>query len=116
MRRDLFVYISGPMTAKDGRTVEQNVADGVAAYLDCIRRGIPAFSPHLCGGFPSAWSAVPWETWLDYDYAVIDRCTHVLMMPRWETSAGAVEECRYARERGVPVVFSVDELPGCARG
>jgi hypothetical protein len=110
MRRDVFVYISGPMTAKHGFMVEENVAAGVRVFLECLRRGIPAFCPHLSGAFPSAWSDVGWETWLDYDLAVIDRCTHVLMLPRWETSAGATKEHDYARATGKPIITSLDEV------
>lgn len=110
MRRDLFVYISGPMTAKHGFTVEENVAAGLRVFLDCLKRGIPAFCPHLSGAFPSAWTDVPWDRWLDYDLAVIDRCTHVLLLPRWETSAGAVKEREYAAARGTPIVTSIDEV------
>lgn len=111
MRRDVFVYISGPMTAKDGYTVEENTAAGVRAFLDCLRRGIPAFSPHLCGAFPSAWLTVEWQVWLEYDFAVIDRCTHVLTLPRWETSAGAVKEVEYAKQTGKTVIYTLDALP-----
>lgn len=110
MRRDMFVYISGPMTAKHGHTVEENVAAGLRVFLECLRRGIPAFCPHLSGAFPSAWSDITWEAWLAYDLAVIDRCTHVLALPRWEQSAGALKEIEYARAVGVPVVFEIDEL------
>jgi hypothetical protein len=110
VNRDLFVYISGPMTAKHGYTIEENVAAGVRIYLDCLRRGIPAFCPHLSGAFPSAWSAIDWEGWLEYDLAVIDRCTHVLMMPRWESSAGAVKELAYAESILKPIIYSLDEL------
>lgn len=110
MRRDLFVYISGPMTAKHGYTIEENVAAGLRVYLDCLRRGIPAFCPHLGGAFPSAWSEVSWEHWLDYDLAVIERCTHVLAMPRWRESAGAVKEIAYAEAQGIPVIYSLDAL------
>lgn len=110
MRRDVFVYISGPMTAKHGFTVEENVAAGLRAYLECLRRGIPAFCPHLGGAFPSAWSDVSWDTWLEYDLAVIDRCTHMLLLPRWETSAGAQKEREYALQIGKPILASIDEL------
>lgn len=110
MRRDVFVYLSGPMTAKNGFTVEENVASGLKTYLECLRLGVPAFSPHLSGAFPSAWADIPWEAWLEYDYAVIDRCTHVLMLPRWEQSIGALREKQYAEQIGRPVVFSVAEL------
>lgn len=110
MRRDVFVYISGPMSAKNGFLVEENVAAGLRAFLDCLQRGIPAFCPHLSGAFPSSWSAVNWEAWLEYDLAVIDRCTHVLMLPRWETSAGAVKERAYAEQIGKPIVNSIDDV------
>ena len=110
MKADVLVYISGPMTAKDGRTMEQNTADGVAVYLDLLKRGIPAFSPHCSGAFPSAWSALSHQEWIDYDFAIIDRCTHVLMMPRWETSTGARMEHQYAHEKGIPIADSIEAL------
>lgn len=114
MRKDLFVYISGPMTAKHGVSVEENTVAGLRVFLDCLKRGIPAFSPHLCGAFPSAWSDVSWEQWLAYDLAVIDRCTHVLMMDRWHLSAGAIKERDYALSIGKPVITSLDELQAAA--
>lgn len=110
MRKDVLVYISGPMTANDGRTMEQNTADGVAVYLDLLKRGIPAFSPHLSGAFPSAWTALDHSSWIAYDLAIIDRCTHLLMMDRWKTSKGAWLEFEYAMDRRTPIAFSVDEL------
>lgn len=110
MRNDVFVYISGPMTAKHGYTVEENVAAGLRVFLECLRLGIPAFCPHLSGAFPSAWADVSWEKWIDYDLRVIDRCTHVLMMPRWEQSAGATKEREYAEACGKPIIMSLEEL------
>lgn len=113
MKRDVLVYISGPMTAKDGRTIEQNAADGVAVYLELLKLGIPAFSPHLSGLAPSAWTALSHGEWLDYDYAILDRCTHMLMMPRWETSKGAVAEREYMWSRHGHlgnIAYSIEEL------
>lgn len=110
MNRDVLVYISGPMTAKDGRTMEQNTADGVAVYLDLLSRGIPAFAPHLSGAFPSAWSALSHQQWIEYDFAIIDRCTHLLMMDRYASSKGAILEHEYALTGGKPIAYSIDEL------
>ena len=112
MRAELFVYLSGPITARDGVTIEENVAGGLRVFLDCIQRGIPAFCPHLSGAFPSAWALVAWDRWLAYDLAVIDRCTHVLMLPRWEQSVGARREYDHAVARGTPVIYTLDALPG----
>lgn len=109
MMKDTFVYLSGPITAKDGFSVEENVAAALKVYLDCLALGVPAFCPQLAAGFASSFD-VAYETWIDYSFAVIDRSTHVLMLPRWETSSGAVREREYAIERGMPVLSSLDEL------
>lgn len=110
MRADLFVYLSGPITAKHGYSVEENVAAAVKVFVRCLQLGIPAFCPQLTGAFPSAHSDVPYEAWMAYDFAVIDRCTHVCMLPRWQQSAGAVRELEYARAAGMPIFLSPDDL------
>ena len=110
MRSDVFVYISGPMTAKHGYSIEDNVAAGAKVYFDLLSRGIPAFSPHLSGLYPTAWSVLDHAGWLAYDKAVINRCTHLLMMERWETSSGAVIEHEYALATMKPIYYNVDEL------
>jgi hypothetical protein len=112
MRKDVLVYLSGPMTAKHGYTIEDNVAAGIKVYWELLTLGLPAFSPHLSGIFPTAWSLLPHDQWLAYDCAIIDRCTHVLLLPRWETSSGAVIEEAYARAQGKVIVRSIDELLG----
>ena len=109
VRRDLFVYLSGPMTAAHGYRAADNVAAGLRVFFDCVARGIPAFSPHVIGAFPSTWE-IARPHWLAYDCAVIDHCTHVLMLPRWETSPGAVAERDYALRIGTPVITSLEEL------
>lgn len=116
MRRDVFVYLSGPITAKDGVSVEENVAAALRVFLECINAGIPAFCPQLTGAFPSAHADVDYEAWMAYDFAVIDRCTHMLMLPRWQYSDGAKREMAYAHARGIPVATSLAQLlePGLA--
>lgn len=103
-RSDVFVYLSGPITARDGYTVEDNVAHALTVYLRCIRAGITCYCPHLGAAFPSAWVDVPYDQWLAYDFAIIDRCTHVLLLPRWETSPGAQQERAYAIAQGKTIV------------
>jgi len=109
MKPNLFVYLSGPITAAHGFTVAENVESACVVYWKLLRLGIPAFCPHLSAGFPAAFD-VPYEAWIAYDFAVIDRCTHLLMLPRWQSSPGARRERQYAEEHGVPIVESTEEL------
>jgi hypothetical protein len=84
--------------------VEENVAAGLKAFFECLRRGIPAFCPQLTGAFPSAFTAVDYDTWIEYNFAVIRRCTHLVLLPRWERSRGAVLEKEFADSIDMPVV------------
>lgn len=115
MHRDVFLYLSGPITAKHGRSIEENVARAVDVYLRCLHLGLPAFCPHLSAIFPSAHLSVAYQVWMEYDFAVIDRCTHVVTLPHWEQSTGAVQEVEYARRWKIPVIPHT-ELEALAHG
>ena len=110
MHKGILVYISGPITPKNGNTIEGNVANGLELFIRLTKMGIPAFCPHLTAAFPSAHADVPYKTWMDYDLAVIARCTHMLMMRDWRLSIGARQEREYAESIEIPVVESVTEL------
>lgn len=106
----MMVYMAGPITARDGFTVEQNVKASVDIYIRLVRAGVIAFCPHLSAAFPEALDEVDYEVWMAYDFAIIDRATHVLMLPRWETSAGARREHEYARLLGKTIIYNYEEL------
>ena len=108
MRRDLFVYLSGPMTAAPGVTTAENVHAALAVFRALFAKGIPAFCPHLT--FPLLWEDFTYAQWMAYDLAVLERCTHLLLLPRWETSAGARQEKAHAEACGIPVVTDMAML------
>lgn len=114
MRSNELVYLAGPITAAHGVSVAENVAAAVDVYWQCVRAGIPAFCPQIGAMFPQAWE-IPYETWMAYDFAIIDRCTALLALPRWELSAGATREVQYALVRGMRVFYSLEELIASSR-
>lgn len=109
MRSDVFVYLAGPVTPQQGYTAEDNVASALKVYWECLRAGIPAFCPQMSGAFPTTFS-IEYDIWIDYSYQVIKRCTHLLMLPRWQESSGAKLEFEYANQIQIPVVMSLEEL------
>lgn len=108
MRKGVFVYISGPIKPTEGHSVERNVADALDVFIELMRLGIPAFCPHLTAAFPSAHTEIGYEKWLEFDFRVIDRCTHVFMLPRWAISKGSIRERDYAIDRGIPVYVNIE--------
>ncbi len=112
MRRDVLVYLSGPMTQyAGGPSIEQNLTTAIAVHHELLRAGIPNYCPHLSGLAPSAWTAITPEQWLAFDEVIIDRCTHMFMLPHWQMSKGAQHEWRYAvSKRRMPIAHSLGEL------
>lgn len=102
MRNGILVYISGPITPKNGRTLEQNVAAGVEIYRTLLLHGVPAILPHFNCLLPDRGEFLDYDRWMEYDYRLLDRCTHIFMMPGWEQSAGARAELAYAERIGLP--------------
>ena len=105
----MIVYLAGPMTATDKRTVADNVANALLFYHQLIRAGVCAFCPQLDALAPGAFD-IPYERWMEHDFAVIERCDVVLMLPNWETSGGAKREHVYALKQCKRIVYDVKEL------
>ena len=110
MNRDVFVYLAGPLSATRERTVEENTAIAVKTFMILLQEGIPAFCPHLTAAHPSAWTLFSYDVWLAYDIAVLDRCTHVLMLPGWRDSTGAQREYDHAYGTHKPIAYDLDDL------
>ncbi len=108
--KPVLVYLSGPITAAHGYSLERNIADAADVFIACIQAHIPAFCPHLGALLPTAHSAVPYGDWMAYDFAILDRCTHVLMLDRWQTSSGAKREHDYAFMKALPIFYTLDSL------
>lgn len=109
MLKEVFVYISGPITAKNGNTIEENVAAGLKAFLALTKLGIPSFSPHVLAAFPSAHE-IHYSIWMAYDLIVVENCTHMLMLPKWEESEGSMMEKAHAESYGLPVLYTIPDL------
>lgn len=100
-----YVYVAGPIGK--GPKMHRNVLDAIDV-LDAVRNlGAYPYSPHLS----FYWNIVHprgYEDWMDLDFEWIRKCDVLLRMPG--ISPGSDREAAFAREIGIPVVFSVDEL------
>lgn len=96
-------YLAGPYRDKRGaHYILENilVARRVAARL--WNAGVPVVCPHLNTALMDG--AAPDEHFLQGDITIMERCDIVVLLPRWETSSGTLDERAHAMSRSMPVV------------
>lgn len=105
----MLVYLAGPLSAVNGISEQDNAEAAVRVYIQLVRAGIPSFCPHL-SFYCQERSMLTYEDWLWFDFGIIDVCTHVLMLPRWQDSKGAVREHQYALDKGKVILYELEGL------
>jgi len=97
------VYIAGPYTKPDPCENTHKALLAADALLDCCAPVVPHLSH-----FWHTMSPKPYEFWLELDLAYLATCAALLRLPG--ESAGADAELVKAREWGIPVFYSEDDL------
>jgi len=110
MKRRMRVYIAGPMTGgTKGFFNMTKIHEAIEAYVILIDHGFVPHCPHLtvfCEFMKP--DLITYEQWLELDREYIDDSDTVLRIPG--NSPGADRECKYAIEKGIPVVVGLDEF------
>ena len=88
------LYISGPYSAGNGRSVEDNIAVARAHAVAAARRGWMPLTPHLnTAHFEVDCPEISNDDWIEGDLAILRLLPRanaaVLMLPGWEMSAWA---------------------------
>ena len=98
------VYIAGPMSQGDRI---QNLANALAAYKELIALGYAPFCPHLTF-FAAPFITATHSEWLEIDLPWVEKADYILRLQG--DSIGATMECDHAKNKGVPVLHSIEEL------
>jgi nucleoside 2-deoxyribosyltransferase len=99
------IYVAGAIS---GGIVADNVHVATEAATRLLNAGHSPFLPHLSVVWQMISGHIPYETWMEYDFAWIDVCDAVVRIPGF--SPGGDCEVEYAREKGIPVYFGVDSF------
>ena len=102
------VYVAGPFRGPDSWAIESNIRRAETLALEVWRHGAAAVCPHANTRFYQG--AAPDSVWLDGDLAILAKCDALLMTPDWERSSGARAERDFARERNIPIFYTLDAL------
>jgi uncharacterized protein DUF4406 len=98
------VYVAGPYTANPERCTAEAIKVG-DLLLDL---GYAPFVPHLSYYWDVQHTKRHYEEWMRLDLAWVARADVIFRMPG--DSPGADRELALAKELGIPIVYSIDEL------
>lgn len=98
------VYIASPYTLGD---VAANVKLQLDTVDELMNKGFAPFAP-LYSHFQHMAHPRPYEDWVKIDLEWVKVCDCVLRLDG--ESKGADGEVKYAKELGLPVFYSIDEL------
>ena len=116
------LYLSGPYSAGNGRTVADNIAVARRYAVAAANAGWMPFTPHLnTAHFEDSCPNVSHQEWLDGDLAILRALSQigvaVLLLPRWEESRGARLERDWAIHLNLEVFdppATPEEIPPAA--
>lgn len=94
------VYIAGPLTKPDPIRTSRHA---IAVHLELLELKIPSICPHL-STFAHFHTPKDYEQWLWLDFEHIKRCD--LLLRLIGDSPGADREVVFARELGLPIIFT----------
>lgn len=99
-------YLSAPISAPDAltRACHHLVALGASAHL--WESEVLHYCPHR-NSPEVGTSDVPYESWMAMDLEVLRRCNYIVMVGRWNESAGCRRELAMAMHLGLRVAYTV---------
>jgi hypothetical protein len=103
-------YISGKMTGLSEEKIWDNFRK-VEKFL--VKTGAESVMNPAVTYAMMKFDAFSYEDWLHVDFAMLDACDAVFLLPNWETSMGAKREIAYAYKHKKLIFFpEYDEVIG----
>ena len=111
--KPLRIYVSGPLSADTDEGMFENCQRAVDVGIQLMQKGHYALIPHL-----SLWTNVraevkhgvtfDWDWWMKLDLDLLECCEALYYIG---SSRGADIELQRAKELGLKIFYSLDEVP-----
>lgn len=108
----MIVYVSGPYSASTNEGKLQNTQKAIDVGIELIRKGHTVLIPHLSHYTDMRAQElgvdISWEQWLEQDLKLLERCDALYFIGE---SRGACIELERAKELGLQIFYSLEEVP-----
>lgn len=106
------LYVSGPYTADTWEGKLENTNKAIDAGRAALKKGYAPVIPHLSHFFDlravEAGEEVTYNEYMEWDIMLLFGCNYFLYLG---DSKGAEIELQIAKSMGIPIYYSIDELP-----
>ena len=107
------VYVAGAYSADNVIGVLDNIREGMRVSTEVLLSGYAPFCPWLDFHFqlmlrPDERLSV--SDYYSYSLAWLDVCDAMILVHGWENSKGTLKEIERAKELGIQIFHSIDEL------
>jgi len=111
------VYLAGRYSADNIIDMLRNIREGITTGAMLLNNGYAVFCPFLDYQFSLTFygSVLQKKHYQDNSMAWVECCHAMYVMPHSEESRGVQREIARARELGIPVFFSMEELRGALK-
>lgn len=98
-------YLAHPYThPSPAKNVERCI--GIANHL--LDAGFSIYAPIVMTHWLDVGKTRPAAFWYRFDEDLMAKCDGIILSPGWESSKGCVNEMKWFKERGLPVLVHVD--------
>lgn len=107
------VYVAGSYSADNVLKILNNIKIGTRKSVDVLLAGYAPFCPWLDHQFQfylKENETLAIEDYYEYSMAWLEVSDAVLVLPNYENSKGTIAEIERAKELGIPVFYSLEEL------
>jgi len=108
----MIIYISGPYSADTNEGKLQNTQTAIDVGIELIRKGYTVIIPHLSHYTDMRAQELgiefSWEIWMKQDLELLERCDALYFIGE---SRGACIELERAKELGLRIFYSLEEVP-----
>jgi len=106
------VYVAGAYSANNTLDTLRNMGRGMRAGLDVLRAGFAPFVPWFDYHFSlfREGETLKVEDYYNYSLAWLEGSEALLVLPNSENSRGTQAEIERAKELGIPIFYSLEDL------